>query len=80
MGRQPWIVYELLRTSDSLSKVVTAGQITASLALFGLVYALLFVMFVFLLTRKIHHGPDSEEESEEMPDSWKALVRTTPRA
>lgn len=79
MGRQPWIVYELLKTSESLSKVVTANQITASLVLFGLVYALLFAMFIFLLTRKIQHGPDSEEESEEMPESWKALVRNTPR-
>ncbi len=80
MGRQPWIVYELLRTSDALSKVVSANQITTSLVLFGLVYALLFAMFIFLLTRKIQHGPDSAEESEEMPESWKALIRTTPRA
>jgi len=80
MGRQPWIVYDLLKTSEAVSKVVTANQIIASLVLFGLVYALLFVMFLFLLTRKIQHGPDNEEESEEMPDSWKALIRTTPRA
>ncbi|MFZ4774242.1 MAG: cytochrome ubiquinol oxidase subunit I [Terrimicrobiaceae bacterium] len=80
VGRQPWIVYELLKTSESLSKVVTANQIITSLILFTLVYTLLFVMFVFLLTRKIQHGPDSEEESEEMPESWKALIRTTPRA
>ncbi|MFA7232593.1 MAG: cytochrome ubiquinol oxidase subunit I [Terrimicrobiaceae bacterium] len=80
MGRQPWIVDRMLKTSESLSKVVTANQIVASLILFGLVYALLFVMFVFLLTRKIQHGPDDEEESEEMPESWKALVRTIPRA
>lgn len=81
MGRQPWIVYGLLKTSESLSKVVTANQIASSLVMFGLVYALLFVLFIFLLTRKIHHGPDSEDEQEEMPESWKALVRTAaPRA
>lgn len=80
MGRQPWIVYELLKTSDSLSRVVTANQITTSLVLFGLVYALLFAMFIFLLTRKIQHGPDAGEDSREMPESWKALIRTTPRA
>lgn len=79
-GRQPWIVYELLKTSDSLSRVVTANQVTTSLVLFGLVYALLFAMFVFLLTRKIQHGPDPGEDSREMPESWKALIRTTPRA
>ncbi len=81
MGRQPWIVYELLKTSEAVSKVVTANQIVASLIMFGFVYALLFVMFLFLLTRKIQHGPDSEEESEEMPESWKAIVREpAPRA
>ena len=80
MGRQPWIVYDMLKISESLSRVVTANQIVASLVLFGLVYALLFAMFIFLLTRKIHHGPDDEDGSEEMSESWKALVRTTPRA
>lgn len=81
MGRQPWIVYELLKTSEAVSKVVTANQIVSSLIMFGFVYALLFVMFLFLLTRKIQHGPDSEEESEEMPESWKAIIRKpVPRA
>jgi len=77
MGRQPWIVYQMLLTSQGVSKVVTSQQIVASLVLFGLVYALLFVMFIFLLTRKIQHGPDGEEESEEMPESWKAIITKT---
>lgn len=76
MGRQPWIVYELLKTSQALSKVVTANQIITSLILFGFVYVLLFMAFVFLLTRKIHHGPDHHEDSEEMPETWKAMMRT----
>lgn len=75
LGRQPWIVYELLKTSQALSKVVTANEVLASLVLFALVYLLLFALFVYTLTRKIHHGPDSEEESEELPDSWKAILR-----
>ncbi|MDX2081609.1 MAG: cytochrome ubiquinol oxidase subunit I [Terrimicrobiaceae bacterium] len=81
MGRQPWIVYELLKTSQGVSKVVKSEEIVASLVMFGFVYALLFVLFLFLLTRKIQHGPDDEEESEEMPESWKAVIRKpTPRA
>jgi len=75
MGRQPWIVYELMKTSEAVSKVVTANQIVASLLMFGFVYLLLFAAFIFLLTRKIQHGPDVEDESEEMPDSWKSVVR-----
>jgi cytochrome d ubiquinol oxidase subunit I len=67
MGRQPWVVYGLLRTSDALSKPVKAEQILFSLILFTLVYALLFVLFMYLLTKKIQHGPD-EVYAEEIPD------------
>jgi cytochrome d ubiquinol oxidase subunit I len=56
-GRQPWVVYGLLRTSDALSKAVTANQIVFSLILFTLVYALLFLLFLYLLNKKIQHGP-----------------------
>lgn len=75
MGRQPWIVTGLLRTSEALSKKVLADEILTSLILFALVYALLFAAFIFMLTRKIAHGPDEKEESQEMPESWKAILR-----
>ena len=61
VGRQPWIVYKLLRTSDALSKVVAANQIVASMAMFMSTYALLFAVFVFLLNEKIKHGPDEAD-------------------
>ncbi|WNJ20667.1 cytochrome ubiquinol oxidase subunit I [Pontibacter sp. G13] len=57
MGRQPWVVYGLLRTSDALSKAVTANQVMFSLILFTVVYLVLFLLFMYLLTRKIQHGP-----------------------
>ncbi len=57
IGRQPWIVYGLLRTKDALSPVVTAGQTLTSLILFTLVYILLFVLFIYLLDHKIKEGP-----------------------
>lgn len=57
MGRQPWVVYGLLKTSDALSKTVTANQIVFSLILFTVVYTFLFGLFLFLLNRKIQHGP-----------------------
>jgi cytochrome d ubiquinol oxidase subunit I len=75
LGRQPWIVYDLLKTSQALSKVVTANEVLASLILFFFVYVLLFALFVYTLTRKIQHGPDTAEESEELPESWKAILR-----
>lgn len=65
IGRQPWIVYGYLRTSEGLSKAVSAGQILFSLILFGLIYALLFFLFIYLLDQKIKHGP---EESAALPE------------
>ena len=62
MGRQPWVVYGLLRTSDALSKVVTANQVLFSLILFALVYGLLFLLFLYLLNKKIVAGPESGHE------------------
>ncbi len=64
VGRQPWIVYNLLRTSDALSKSVTANQVTFSLIFFTLIYLLIFVLFLFLLDRKIKHGPDDIAASD----------------
>jgi cytochrome d ubiquinol oxidase subunit I len=64
VGRQPWIVYELLRTSDALSPAVSAAEVLASLILFGLIYLLLFVLFVYLLNEKIQHGPDGAPAQE----------------
>ena len=61
IGRQPWIVYGLLRTRDAFSKTVGADAIIASLVMFALVYALLFAVFVFLLNHKIQHGPEESD-------------------
>ncbi len=61
VGRQPWIVYGLLRTSEGLSKVVTAEQIWFSLILFAVIYFFLFVLFIYLLNEKIQHGPEEPE-------------------
>ncbi|MHB8931053.1 MAG: cytochrome ubiquinol oxidase subunit I [Melioribacteraceae bacterium] len=57
VGRQPWIVQGLLRTSDALSKAVEANQVIFSLVLFSIIYALLLVLFLYLLNEKIQHGP-----------------------
>lgn len=61
MGRQPWIVYGLMRTSEGLSAVVTANAVLGSLVLFTFIYLLLFAVFVYLLNDKIQHGPDEAD-------------------
>ncbi|MCL4181147.1 MAG: cytochrome ubiquinol oxidase subunit I [Verrucomicrobia bacterium] len=61
VGRQPWIVYDLLRTSEGISRVVQAEAVLGSLILFALIYLLLFAVFVYLLNDKIQHGPDPSD-------------------
>ena len=65
MGRQPWVVYGLLRTNEAFSQAVTANQVLFSLILFFAVYALLFLLFVYLLNKKIKHGPYEEANDED---------------
>lgn len=57
VGRQPWIVYGLLRTSEAYSPNVTAGEVGFSLLLFSSIYLLLGILYVYLLVREVKHGP-----------------------
>jgi cytochrome d ubiquinol oxidase subunit I len=65
MGRQPWVVYGLLRTSEAFSRTVTANQIIFSLVLFTVVYTVLLILFLYLMTKKIQHGPDHSLNDED---------------
>lgn len=71
MGRQPWVVYGLLKTSDALSKTVTANQVVFSLIMFAMVYLLLFVLFLYLLNKKIVHGPVDYGTKEDIEEGSK---------
>ncbi|HSX12887.1 MAG TPA: cytochrome ubiquinol oxidase subunit I [Chlamydiales bacterium] len=62
MGRQPWIVWKMLRTVDGTSQSISAPQVAGSIVMFITMYVLLFVLFIFLLDRKIKHGPEKEDE------------------
>jgi cytochrome d ubiquinol oxidase subunit I len=67
MGRQPWVVYGLLRTSDALSASVKASQVLFSLILFAAIYLLLFILFVYMIDKKIKHGPYDESRDNDRP-------------
>ena len=60
VGRQPWIVYNVLKTSDAVSKAVSPMQVWASLLGFTLVYGLLAVVDIYLLTETAKKGPDND--------------------
>ena len=61
VGRQPWIVYGLMRTPEGLSKIVQANVVLTSLILFTFIYFLLFAVFIYLLNDKIQHGPHDDD-------------------
>jgi cytochrome d ubiquinol oxidase subunit I len=65
VGRQPWIVYNLLRTSDAVSPNISASQVAGSIAMFGVIYTLLFAVWIFLLNDKIMKGPESVAATKE---------------
>ncbi len=63
IGRQPWIVYGVLRTHEGVSKIVQPGQVIGSIVMFIVIYVLLFALFIFLLDRKIKEGPEGDLEA-----------------
>jgi len=57
IGRQPWVVYGLMRTADGYSKNVNAGNALFSLLGFMGLYVLLAILFLFLVFRVVERGP-----------------------
>ncbi len=60
MGRQPWVVFGLLKTENAVSKSITNGMVLISLVLFTLVYGILMVADVYLLAKYARKGAGSE--------------------
>jgi cytochrome d ubiquinol oxidase subunit I len=60
VGRQPWIVYGIMKTSQAVSPVISGGQVMASLTGFVLVYGLLGAVGIFLMARHAITGPVEE--------------------
>jgi cytochrome d ubiquinol oxidase subunit I len=56
-----------LRTIDGVSPVLSASQVQGSIAMFGLIYALLFAVWIFLLNDKIQKGPEPVERGRAEP-------------
>jgi cytochrome d ubiquinol oxidase subunit I len=57
VGRQPWVVYGVLRTADAVTPFLTTGEATISLAIFCSVYAFIFLFGTFYIYRLIRIGP-----------------------
>jgi len=90
VGRQPWIVHPVqdaagtlmggLRTSDGASEAVRSDMVLGSIVMFGVLYALLFALWVYLLDRTIRHGPQPIEEAGPRADNGRLLSAIAARA
>ncbi len=57
LGRQPWIVYNLFRTTDAASPMVNSGDVVFTTIGFVGLYFVIGVCFLYLVGREIAHGP-----------------------
>jgi cytochrome d ubiquinol oxidase subunit I len=60
LGRQPWLIYGLMRTNEGNSPSVSAGNALFTLIGFMGLYTVLSILFLFLMFREIEHGPEAE--------------------
>ncbi|MEU4346788.1 cytochrome ubiquinol oxidase subunit I [Streptomyces sp. NPDC023838] len=67
MGRQPWVVYGVLRTRDAVSPGVSQGEVLTSMIVFTLLYAVLAVIEVRLLVKYVKAGPPELTDSDLNP-------------
>jgi len=70
VGRQPWIVFGLLRTEDAVSPGVPAGTVLFSLLAFTLLYGLLMVADAYLLAKFARQGPAKDDEASEAGSAY----------
>jgi cytochrome d ubiquinol oxidase subunit I len=57
VGRQPWVVYNQLRTADAVTPFLTNPQVATSLAIFATIYTLIFGFGVYYIYRQLQAGP-----------------------
>ncbi|MUV36386.1 Ubiquinol oxidase (electrogenic, non H(+)-transporting) [Lentibacillus sp. JNUCC-1] len=70
MGRQPWVVFGMMKTEDAVSPSVTANEMLFSLVTFTLIYAILAALTVYLFSRHIKKPVFVEEEAESNQDPF----------
>ena len=65
VGRQPWVVYGLMRTRDAVSPSLTGADVLSSIALYLIVYLIVFGAGIFYMARLARAGPPDHVEMRE---------------
>ncbi len=63
VGRQPWLIYGVMRTSAGASPLVSAGNVWFTLIGFLGMYTVLSILFLYLVYRVIERGPEAEPQA-----------------
>jgi cytochrome d ubiquinol oxidase subunit I len=63
VGRQPWTIYGLMRTADSVSPSLTGGNVLLSLLLYVAVYLVIYPVGLSVMFRIVRGGPAASEEA-----------------
>lgn len=77
VGRQPWLVYGLMRTNQGFSTTVSAGNALFTLIGFMGMYMVLGILFLFLIAREIAHGPAFLASKVPTPDATPVIGTLT---
>jgi cytochrome d ubiquinol oxidase subunit I len=63
VGRQPWTIYGLMRTADSVSPSLTGANVVVSLVLYVAVYLVSYPVGITVMLRNVWRGPLATEET-----------------
>jgi len=69
VGRQPWTVYGLMRTADSVSPSLTGADVALSLALYVVVYLIMYPTGIAIMAGLVRRGPQAQEVEPEIVES-----------
>jgi cytochrome d ubiquinol oxidase subunit I len=63
VGRQPWVIYRLMRTADAVTPSLSGGDVAVSLAVYMAVYLVVYPVTLYYLLAIVRAGPVGEEEA-----------------
>jgi cytochrome d ubiquinol oxidase subunit I len=69
LGRQPWLVYGLLRTQEGVSPLVSSGNVLFTLIGFAGMYLIMGLLYIVLMVREVGHGPEGGGDTLEPSES-----------
>jgi cytochrome d ubiquinol oxidase subunit I len=68
LGRQPWLVYGLMRTSEGVSPNISSGNVLFTLIGFAGMYLIMGLLYILIMVREVAHGPEAESEEPELTE------------